>query len=62
MGSVLDEYPTALLSIKAKYDDKGPNNAEELDPEYDSQDGTQDTRGEPSVEKIRFFVFLSGSK
>ncbi|KAF8461860.1 hypothetical protein BDZ91DRAFT_735929 [Kalaharituber pfeilii] len=58
----LDAYSITDLTIKAKYDDKDPENAVELDPEDDlkrvlERVGKQDSPVS-SAKNIRFFVFL----
>ncbi|KAF8456770.1 hypothetical protein BDZ91DRAFT_745320 [Kalaharituber pfeilii] len=59
----LDAYSITDLTIKAKYNDKDPENAVELDPEDDlkrvlERVGRQDSPVVSSAKHIRFFVFL----
>ncbi|KAF8470096.1 hypothetical protein BDZ91DRAFT_719950 [Kalaharituber pfeilii] len=59
----LDAYSIIDLTIKAKYDDKDPENAVELDPEDDLKKvlervGRQDSPVVSFAKNIRLFVFL----
>ncbi|KAF8470145.1 hypothetical protein BDZ91DRAFT_39197 [Kalaharituber pfeilii] len=59
----LDAYSSIRLTIKAKYDDKDPENAVELDPKDDLKKvlervGRQDSPVVSSSKNIPFFVFL----